>query len=104
MSKNKLSSWKNTYTGPIPIQEIGIKNEVHHPTHYNSNPSGIECIKVIEHYNFCVGNAIKYLWRNGLKNSPSQSTKNSQIQDLKKAIWYIEREIFNLENNVYESD
>ncbi len=42
-------------------------NSVDHPPHYNSHPSGVECIEITEHYNFCVGNAIKYVWRAGLK-------------------------------------
>jgi hypothetical protein len=60
-------------------------NSVEHPTHYTSHPSGIECIQITEHMNFCVGNAIKYLWRDGLKGNA--------IDDLKKARWYIDREI-----------
>lgn len=63
---------------------------VDHPSHYTSHPSKIECIQVTEHLNFCIGNAIKYLWRAGLKDG------NSDIQDLKKAVWYIEREIARL--------
>ena len=63
---------------------------VNHPKHYTSHPSGVECIQVTEHLNFCIGNAIKYLWRAGLKDN------NSDIQDLKKAVWYIEREIARL--------
>lgn len=58
---------------------------IERPLHYNSNPSGIECIDVVEHLNFCRGNAIKYIWRAGLKDDA--------IQDLEKARWYIEREI-----------
>jgi hypothetical protein len=58
---------------------------VEHPTHYNSHPSGIECIEVTAHCNFCIGNAIKYLWRAGLKGDA--------ITDLEKARWYITREI-----------
>lgn len=64
-----------------------MNDAVNHPKHYTSHPSGIECIRVTEHFNFCVGNAIKYLWRNGLKDG------NSNVQDLQKAIWYINREI-----------
>ena len=62
-------------------------NPVNHPPHYNSHPSGVECIDIIEHHSLCIGNAIKYLWRAGLK---SESTL---IEDFKKAVWYIEREI-----------
>lgn len=62
---------------------------VNHPQHYTSHPSGVECIQVTEHMGFCVGNAIKYLWRAGLKGST--------VEDLKKARWYIDREIARLE-------
>lgn len=65
---------------------------VNHPSHYTSHPSGVECITVTEHYGFNVGNAIKYLWRAGLKNSTEAGT----IEDLKKARWYIDREISRL--------
>lgn len=58
---------------------------VNHPPHYTGHPSGVECIEVAEHYGFCIGNAIKYLWRAGLKGNA--------VEDLKKAVWYINREI-----------
>lgn len=58
---------------------------VNRPPHYNSHPSGIECIQVTEHMGFCLGNAIKYIWRADLKGDP--------IEDLRKARWYIDREI-----------
>lgn len=67
------------------------KEAVNHPSHYNSDPSGVECIDIVKHRNFCVGNAIKYLWRAGLKSEATQ------IEDLRKAIWYIECEIKRLE-------
>ena len=57
---------------------------VNHPKHYTNHPSGIECITITEHMNFCLGNALKYIWRADLKNG---------IQDLEKAKWYLEREI-----------
>ncbi len=38
-------------------------DKVNHPKHYTSHPSGIEAIQITEHYDFCIGNAIKYLWR-----------------------------------------
>jgi hypothetical protein len=62
--------------------------DVDHPTHYTSHPSGIECIDVIETMPFNVGNAIKYLWRAGLKGDART--------DYRKAIWYIKREIARL--------
>lgn len=66
-----------------------MADNVNHPSHYISHPSGIECITVTEHMNFCIGNAIKYLWRAG--------EKGSEIEDLQKAVWYINREIQRLE-------
>ena len=43
-------------------------NNVDHPKHYCQHPSGIECIEITRHYCFSIGNAIKYLWRAGLKS------------------------------------
>ena len=63
---------------------VKANNPVSHPSHYTSHPSGVECIQITRHYNFNIGNAIKYLWRNGLKD------EDAQIQDLEKAIWYIQ--------------
>jgi len=58
---------------------------VNHPKHYNSHPSGVECIQIIEHMGFNLGNVIKYLWRSEEKGAP--------LEDLKKAAWYLQREI-----------
>jgi len=60
---------------------------VNHPPHYKEHPSGIECIQVTEHMSFCLGNAVKYIWRADLKHD------DGGIEDLRKARWYIEREI-----------
>ena len=68
--------------------------EVDHPLHYTSHPSGVECIQITEHYNFNIGNAIKYLWRHGKKHD------DKTIEDLKKAQWYINREISRLQKNM----
>lgn len=68
-------------------------SNVNHPKHYNSDPSGIECIEVVKHRDFCIGNAIKYLWRAGLKEEEGLTNKEKQIEDLQKAIWYINKEI-----------
>lgn len=58
---------------------------VDHPKHYNEHPSGVECIEIVRHMNFNIGNAVKYLWRCGMKDD--------EIQELEKAKWYIEDEI-----------
>lgn len=69
------------------------QDRVNHPKHYTSHPSGIECITVTEHYDFCIGNAIKYLWRAGLKKEEGMDDYTKRVEDLEKAIWYIQREI-----------
>ena len=66
-----------------------MTDTVNHPAHYKSHPSGIECIQVTEHMNFNLGNAIKYIWR--------CDEKGHRIEDLKKARWYLDREISRLE-------
>ena len=71
-----------------------MNDPVNHPKHYTEHPSGVECIEITEYMNFCVGNAIKYLWRAGLKGE--------QIEDLRKARWYIDREIARILNNADE--
>ena len=63
---------------------------VNKPKHYNSHPSGVECIQVTEHMKFNIGNAVKYLWRYEGKNG---------LEDLRKAAWYINREIERLERH-----
>ncbi len=63
-----------------------MSDPVNHPRHYTDHPSGIECIEITEHMSFCIGNAIKYLWRADLKY-------NDAMEDLQKALWYINREI-----------
>ena len=68
-----------------------IVDQVSHPEHYTSDPSGVECLEITRHRNFNIGNAIKYLWRAGLKN------EEKHVEDLKKAIFYIQDEIYRIE-------
>ncbi|MFM0326102.1 DUF3310 domain-containing protein [Caballeronia glebae] len=72
-----------------------MSDVVNHPKHYNSHPSGIECIDVVEHFGFNLGNVIKYLWRAEEKGAP--------IKDLKKASWYLDREIQKRERELANS-
>lgn len=71
---------------------------VNQPDHYTKHPSGIECIEVTKHFNFCLGNAIKYIWRAGLKEG------NSKEQDLRKAIKYLEFELADTKNSNAEGE
>jgi len=68
-----------------------VKDMVNRPKHYTSDPSGVECIQIVRHRNYNIGNAFKYLWRAGLKN------EDKHIEDLRKAIYYIQDEINRLE-------
>lgn len=68
-------------------------DRVDHPIHYTSHPSGVECIDIAKHHDFCVGNAIKYLWRAGLKTEQGLDMKAKQAEDLRKAIWYISKKL-----------
>lgn len=69
----------------IGYEDAVINDPVNHPKHYTDHPSGIECIQITEHMGFNLGNAIKYIWRADLKGA--------SLEDLAKAVWYIEREI-----------
>lgn len=71
-------------------------DQVNHPKHYTSDPSGIECIDITRHRNFNIGNAIKYLWRAGLKEDKDRKLIDKQVEDLNKAVWYLADEIHRL--------
>lgn len=58
---------------------------VEHPSHYTSHPSGVECLTIVRHMGFNLGNVIKYVWRADLKGS--------DIEDLRKAAFYLQDEI-----------
>jgi len=66
-----------------------VNDIINHPKHYCQHASGVEVITITEHMNFCLGNAIKYIMRAGYKNDA--------IEDLRKAEWYINREVSRLE-------
>ena len=68
------------YSPPPPVPD-----PVSHPPHYTQHPSGVECIQITEHMGFCLGNAVKYIWRADLKHDA--------VEDLRKARWYLDREI-----------
>lgn len=68
------------------------EDKINHPQHYTTSGAKcshcgntIECIDVTRHFNFNLGNVIKYLWRLGLKDDP--------VQELRKAAWYLDDEI-----------
>ena len=70
-------------------------DNVNHPSHYTwlKELCGIEVIDITRHMNFCLGNAAKYILRAGHKKDASLTDTDKQIEDLNKAIWYIQDEI-----------
>lgn len=96
ITRDTLREINDLTAGSTPlktIQEIAeesIKDLVNHPPHYTAHPSGVECIQITETMNFCLGNAVKYIWRADLKDDA--------IEDLKKAVWYVNREIERRQN------
>ena len=71
------------------ILEKSDVDVVNNPSHYTQHPSGVECIQITEHMNFNLGNALKYIWRADLKGKA--------VEDLKKAEFYIKRELKRLD-------
>ena len=93
ISKDKVKSRLDSISGNIENTlklNYKMENNVNHPKHYNQLP--IECIDVVKHFDFIIGNVIKYCWRAGLKNS------DTELEDLKKAKFYIEYKIKMLED------
>ena len=68
---------------------------INHPAHYTGVTAEIECIDIARHLNFQLGNAFKYVWRAGKKGG-----RGKEIEDLKKALWYLEDSIQNGYNNL----
>lgn len=71
------------------VTDVENKNDlINAPKHYNTDPSGIECIELTRCLSFEAGNALKYIWRTG--------KKDDELQELKKAQWYV--------NDLFEHD
>lgn len=70
-----------------------MEDKINHPSHYTMGK--IEVIDFIDDkdFNFNLGNVIKYVSRAGKKKSPGKSLEAKALEDLKKARWYLDREI-----------
>ena len=79
------------YSSTELMDKTRLNKNVHNPEHYNCLPNGLECIHVTQHFDFLIGNAIKYSWRAGKKD------KAKEVEDLEKAIWYIKQKIAQVE-------
>lgn len=75
----KMAAFAFTYSPPMELADDAIN-----PPHYQRHPSGVECIEITEHMNFNLGSAIQYIWR---------SDEKGGIEDLRKAVWHLNREI-----------
>jgi len=79
------NNWQKTLEErPVSVNSIDEKETVNHPAHYNQI-AGIECIDVARHFDFNLGNSLKYIWR--------AYHKGATIEDLEKAVWYLQDEI-----------
>lgn len=67
------------------VDNVNTFDNVNNPSHYTSHKSGTECIEITRHMSFNLGNATKYIWRCDLKKDA--------IEDLRKAIFYLNDEI-----------
>lgn len=90
MTKNESLDGKQN---GMPSNKLEMVN---HPKHYNTHPSGVECLDIVRHHNFNVGNVIKYCWRAGLKHEEGKDDLVKQIEDLRKAEFYLLDEIVRL--------
>lgn len=101
--KNQLEGncdpdWRETKakSDKAEVEAPQTYDPVNHPSHYTDRVPGIECISVVENFDFCRGGAIKYIWRAGLKDP------TKEIEDLRKARWLLDREIKRLEKETKE--
>ena len=88
LDNKKICSVFSNYVGLEKIND-----SINNPSHYGGADNPYEAIKIIEHYElgFCLGNVLKYVLRAGKKDP------KKHIEDLKKSVWYLNREISNLE-------
>ena len=93
MENTLKNTLKETY-GKIKEYE-----NVSHPSHYTwlKDKCGIEVIDITRHMDFCLGNAIKYILRAGHKQDASLTDNQKEIEDLKKAVFYINDRIAQIE-------
>ena len=85
-----MKMWQSYKDKQLGVEDYPpVPDPVNHPDHYKSHPSGVEAIQITEHENFCIGSVFKYLLR--------RKYKGKELQDLKKARWFLDREIKRLE-------
>ena len=68
------------------------ESRVKHPSHY-AFPNGLEAIDIARHLNFNLGNVVKYVCRAGRKSEEGMTNKEKQVEDLQKALFYLQDEL-----------
>ena len=107
---NPIDESKCPFTKELPMtpDKVIMPDKVNHPSHYTwlKDKCGIEVIDITRHLDFCTGNAVKYLLRAGHKEEADMTSVEKEIEDLKKAKWYIDDKINELkkENHLAETD
>ena len=88
--------------GTSACTSFDIRDNVNHPSHYTwlKDLCGVEPIDICRHLDFDLGNALKYILRAGHKKDASMTDWEKTIEDLKKAIFYINDKIEMLENEI----
>lgn len=84
----EIKTYVKTYGKLVWKRNVNnLDDSVHHPKHYTSDDCGVEAIEVTSLLPACISNAVKYVWRCG--------KKDEDLQELKKALWYINYSIDN---------
>lgn len=84
-SDDTVMGYVNVPNGGATVTYTPPHDAVNHPKHYTSHPSGVECIEITRHMGYNLGNVFKYVWRADLKGK--------DIEDLEKAVFYLQDEI-----------
>lgn len=98
---------KNHFTPVVaPSVSDNKENKVNHPSHYTwlKDLCGIEVIDITRHMDFCLGNAVKYILRAGHKSEEGYSNRQKEIEDLKKAVFYINDRINQLQCGIAKKE
>ena len=96
----RVFSKKHKQTASIYVgSERKKDDDVKHPNHYTNTPFGLEVIDITKYYDFCIGNALKYIFRHGKKVYDGLTIKESAIKDLSKAIESLHNEIEYIREN-----
>lgn len=83
------------------FNDLDKEDLVNHPSHYTwlKDKCGLEVIDITKHFDFLIGNVLKYVFRAGHKDDSSMTNIDKEIQDLEKAEWYLRYKIDELKKS-----